>query len=56
VAVRKRDIDTYEAIIRELEAERWRSDVDARALFRFLNVCPRPAPDTSAIAMPKELR
>jgi hypothetical protein len=55
--MRKRDIDIYEAIIRELEAERGRRrDVEARALFRFLNVCPQAAPDTSAFKMPNELR
>jgi hypothetical protein len=55
VAVRKKDIDVYEAIIRENEKEPWRANADARALFRFLNVCPPLSPGSALFKMPEEL-
>jgi hypothetical protein len=57
VAVRKADLDLYDAIVGELASvEKRIKDSEARTLFRLLNVCPAISANAPPMQLPLEAR
>jgi hypothetical protein len=57
VAVRKADIDLYDAIVGELAfVKKSIQDSEARTLFRLLNVCPPIPANAPPMQLPLEVR